>query len=100
MSFIWNIIQTDYVIATGFIIAANWTVSVFDGDDFVSGDYGQCSFAGSDPVIPYDQVTEQQVLDWCWANGLDKHATEAGLMADILAQQQPVTTAVGLPWRN
>ena len=95
----WNIIQTDYVIATGFITAANWTVTVFDGDDFVSGNYGQCSFVGSDPAIPYDQVTEQQVLDWCWANGVDKDAIETGLMADILAQQNPVT-AVGLPWSN
>ena len=94
----WKITQTDYVIATGFITIANWTAIAVDGD-YSAYNYGQCTFAGADPAIPYDQVTEQQVLDWCWANGVDKDAIETGLMADILAQQNPVT-AVGLPWSN
>ena len=92
----WKITQTDYVIATGFITIANWAVSAADGES-TAGNYGQCTFAAADPAIPYDQVTEQQVLDWCWANGVDKDAVEANLALQILALQNPVTAA-GIPW--
>jgi hypothetical protein len=94
----WKITQTDYVIATGFITIANWTATAVDGD-YSAYNYGQCTFAGSDPAIPYDQVTEQQVLDWCWTNGVDKDAVEANLAVQILALQNPVTAA-GVPWSN
>jgi hypothetical protein len=94
----WKIIQTDYVIATGFITVANWTANAVDGV-YTAGCYGQCSFAGTDPAIPYDQVTELEVLDWCWANCVDKDATEASLTAQIVALQNPVTAA-GVPWSN
>jgi hypothetical protein len=92
----WKITQTAYVIATGFITIANWAVAAADGD-YAAGNYGQCTFAAADPAIPYDQVTEQQVLDWCWANGVDKDAVEANLAMQILALQNPVTAA-GVPW--
>jgi hypothetical protein len=94
----WKITQTDYVIATGFITIANWTATAVDGE-YAAATYGQCTFAGADPAIPYDQVTEQEVLDWCWATGVDKDAVEANLAVQILAQQNPVT-AVGVPWSN
>jgi hypothetical protein len=39
----------------------------------------------------------QEVLDWCWAGGVDKDATEASLLAQIELQKNPVT-ATGVPW--
>jgi hypothetical protein len=42
-------------------------------------------------------VTEAEVLDWCWNNGVDKDATEAALAANIELQKNPVT-ATGTPW--
>jgi hypothetical protein len=42
-------------------------------------------------------VTESQVLDWVWADGVDKDATETSLQANIDAQINPVT-ASGVPW--
>ena len=38
-----------------------------------------------------------EVLDWIWANGVDKDTTEEGLAAQIEAQKNPVTAA-GVPW--
>jgi hypothetical protein len=46
---------------------------------------------------PYAEVTMAEVLDWIWANGVDKDATEESLAAQIEAQKNPVTAA-GVPW--
>jgi hypothetical protein len=46
---------------------------------------------------PYADVTEQQCLDWCFADGVDKDSIEASLQANIDGQINPVT-ASGVPW--
>ena len=38
-----------------------------------------------------------KVLDWCWASGVDKDATEASLAQQIELLKNPVT-ASGTPW--
>lgn len=92
----WKIVQCDRFTADGFITTAHWTCNVVDGD-YSASSYGTCGFAAGTPSIPYDQVTEQQVLDWCWAGGVDKDAVEASLAAQIDLQKNPVT-ATGVPW--
>ena len=92
----WNIVQTDYLVADGFITTAHWTANAVDGT-YTAGSYGTCSFAAATPSIPYASVTMQEVLDWCWANGVDKDAVEANLAAQIALLKNPVTAA-GTPW--
>jgi hypothetical protein len=92
----WKIPQTSRLTADGFITTAHWTCNAVDGD-YTDGSYGTCSFAAATPAIPYDSVTEAEVLNWCWANGVDKDATEANLAANIDLQKNPVTAA-GVPW--
>jgi len=94
----WNIVQTDYLVADGFITTAHWTASAVDGA-YTANSYGTCSFAVATPSIPYASVTMQEVLDWCWANGVDKTAVEASLAAQIALLKNPVTAA-GTPWSN
>ncbi len=62
---------------TDVVITADWRCN--GSQDSYSGTcYGSCSFAPpTDAFTPYDQLTEQQVLDWCFANGVDKTAIEA-----------------------
>ena len=93
----WVITQTDYETANGFITTAHWTCNAVDGD-YTASIYSTCSFAAATPSIPYASVTEAEVLDWCWANGVDKDATEASLAAQIALQKNPVT-ATGVPWK-
>ena len=95
-TFTWTITQTDYLVADGFITTAHWTASAVDGT-YTAGSYGTCGFAAATPAIPYDQVTMQEVLDWCWANGVDKTAVEANLAEQIALLKNPVTAA-GVPW--
>ena len=92
----WTISTTNYEVSNGFITTAHWTATATDGD-YTASIYSTCSWTAGTPTIPYDQVTEAEVLDWCWASGVDKDATEAALAAQIEAQKNPVT-AQGTPW--
>ena len=92
----WKITNTDRYTDSNFIYCVHWTATAVDGD-FTASIYSTCSWAAGTPTIPYNQVTEAEVLDWCWASGVDKDATEAALAAQIEAQKNPVT-ATGTPW--
>ena len=96
MTTTWTITQTDYLTSNGFITTAHWTATAVDGE-YTASVYSTCSFAPAEPSIPYASVTEAEVLDWIWANGVDKDATEAALAAQIELQKNPVT-ATGVPW--
>ena len=92
----WVITQTDYETATGFITTAHWTCRAVDGDNMASI-YSTCSWADGTPTIAYADLTQETVLGWVWANGVDKQATEDALAANIALQKAPVT-ASGTPW--
>ena len=93
----WKIEQTDFRTSDGLITTAYWRATAKDGD-FVASIYGSAGFGESaQPKIPYPDVTEAEVLDWIWENGVDKDEIEASLAAQIEAQKHPVQES-GLPW--
>lgn len=92
----WNISETNYETANGFITTAHWQCTAVDGE-YTASIYSTCSWADGTPTVPYSDVTMQEVLDWCWTSGVDKAATEAALAANIALQKNPVT-ATGTPW--
>ena len=96
ISYTWTITQCDSLTSDGFITCAHWTASAVDGD-YTASIYSTCSWTAGTPTIPYNQVTQQEVLNWCWSSGVDKDATEAALAQNIQLQQNPVTQT-GLPW--
>ena len=96
MTTAWTIAQLDRQTSNGFITTAHWTATAVDGD-YTASVYGTCGFASATPSIPYASVTEAEVLNWCWANGVDKDATETSLASQIALQKNPVT-ATGVPW--
>jgi hypothetical protein len=83
---------------TDVVITADWRCN--GSQDQYSGTcYGSCSFAPpSGSFTPYEDLTEQQVLDWCYANGVDKTAIEANVTAQINDQINPPVIAPPLPW--
>lgn len=96
MTTIWTITQCDRLTSDGFITTAHWTATATDGD-YTASIYSTCSWVPGTPSIPYAEVTQQEVLDWCWASGVDKDATEAALAQNIELQKNPVV-ATGVPW--
>jgi hypothetical protein len=91
---------------TDVVITADWrcngTETIGTGDDaktYSGTCYGSASFAApSDDFTPYPDLTEQQVLDWCFASGVDKTAIEANVSAQIENQINPPVIAPPLPW--
>ena len=91
---------------TDVVITADWrcngteTTGSGDTEQTYSGTcYGSCSFAPpTDAFTPYPDLTEQQVLDWCWENGVDKTAIEANVTAQINNQINPPVVVLPLPW--
>jgi len=96
MTTTWTITQTDYQTANGFIFTAHWTATAVD-EGYTASIWSTCSWQPGTPTIPYASVTMQEVLDWCYASGVDKDATEAALAQQIALQKNPVT-AQGTPW--
>ena len=96
MNITWTITDTNYLTSDGFITTAHWTASAVDGD-YSTSIYSTCSWQPGTPTIPYADVTQDEVLNWCWASGVDKDATEAALAQNIELQKNPVT-ATGVPW--
>jgi hypothetical protein len=92
----WTVPVTDYLVADGFITTAHWVCAGTDGT-YSDSVYSTCSFAPATPSIPYNSVTEQEVLNWIWANGVDKDTVEASLQSQIDLQKNPVQ-ATGTPW--
>jgi hypothetical protein len=83
---------------TDVVITADWRCN--GTDETYSGTcYGSCSFQPpSGSFTPYEDLTEQQVLDWCYANGVDKAAIEANVTLQIENQINPPVVVLPLPW--
>jgi len=83
---------------TDVVITADWRCN--GTDETYSGTcYGSCSFAPpTGSFTPYADLTEQQVLDWCYANGVDKSAIEANVSLQIANQINPPVVSLPLPW--
>jgi len=83
---------------TDVVITADWRCNGSQ-DNYSGTCYGSCSFAPpTENFTPYDQLTEQQVLDWCYANGVDKTAIEANVSLQIQNQINPPVVSLPLPW--
>jgi hypothetical protein len=95
MTITWNISQLDRKTSDGFVTTAHWQATATDGD-YSASVYATCSWSEGTPTIPYDNLTQEQVLGWVWES-VDKDATEASLNAQIELQKNPVT-ASGVPW--
>ena len=83
---------------TDVVITADWRCNGSQ-DNYSGTCYGSCSCqppTGS--FTPYEDLTEQQVLDWCYANGVDKTAIEANVSLQIENQINPPVVALPLPW--
>lgn len=76
----------------------HWTCSGMDGEYYGSV-YSTCSVpVPGDPFTPYEDLTQEQVLGWIWANGVDKAATESAVEAQIQNQINPTSITPPLPW--
>ena len=91
---------------TDVVITADWrcngteTTGSGDTEKSYSGTcYGSCSFAPpTGSFTPYEDLTQDQVLQWCYENGVDKTAIEANVTLQIENQIDPPVVTLPLPW--
>jgi hypothetical protein len=83
---------------TDVVITADWRCN--GSQDQYSGTcYGSCSFAPpSENFTPYEDLTQEQVLGWCFASGVNQTAIEANVTQQINDQINPPVIAPPLPW--
>jgi hypothetical protein len=80
------------------VIVCHWTCAGTDGT-YNASIYSTCSVPSpTGSFTPYADLTQSQVLDWCYANGVDKTATEAAVEAQLQAQINPPVVTPPLPW--
>lgn len=99
MSAVWSIINMQRKDDTGFVYWVNYKVSLTDGD-FSAENVATTTFTTqSGQFIPYDQLTEAEVVGWVKQNlGTESVAfMEAQLQANVDKQKNP-TSSGGVPW--
>jgi hypothetical protein len=84
---------------TDVVITADWRCNGSQ-DNYSGTCYGSASFAppSGSGFTPYEDLTHDQVLNWCYANGADQKAIEANVTAQIENQINPPVVAPPLPW--
>lgn len=83
---------------TDVVITADWRCNGTDGT-YSGTCYGSASFAPpTGSFTPYEDLTQEQVLGWCYANGVDQAAIEANVTLQIENQINPPVIAPPLPW--
>ena len=84
---------------TDVVFNVHWTCSGVDGE-YNGSVYSTCAvpLSGTGTFTPYAQLTQDQVLGWIWANGVDQTATEAAVEQQIANQINPPVVAPPLPW--
>ena len=83
---------------TDVVITADWRCNGSQ-DNYSGTCYGSASFAPpTENFTPYDQLTQDQVLGWCFASGVNQTAIEANVTQQINDQINPPIIAPPLPW--
>lgn len=82
------------------VVTANWRCSATDSG-YESSQSGVAGFVlAENNFIPYESLTEQDVLGWVWSSGLDKGEVEAGVSRDLETLKNPPFVVKPLPWGN
>jgi hypothetical protein len=83
---------------TDVVFTVHWTCSGTQ-DTHSASVYATCSVPTPEgQFTPYADLTQDQVLGWVWANGVDKDATEAAVQQQIDNQINPPVVTPPLPW--
>lgn len=99
------------------VVSADWFVQAVDNANQISASaYGNCEFVLSNSFTNYDQLTEEQILNWCFApktlrlvdqsDGIEKEVithfkedNEALVTKKIELQLAKKQTEPDLPWK-
>lgn len=83
---------------TDVVFTVHWTCAGTDGT-YNASVYSTCAVPTPEGAFtPYVDLTQEQVLSWIWANGVDQAATEAAVEQQLQNQIDPPVITPPLPW--
>lgn len=85
------------------VLQVGWRVNGEQEDNgkvYTASVYSTCTLPPADPAsfIPYADLTQDIVLGWCYANGVDKDSAEQAVQSNIDNQIDPPVVQPPLPW--
>lgn len=94
----WKIVNLERETLDDFVFTAHWTASAVD-EEFSAGAYGSIGLERPENLIPYEDLTEDLVIEWVLEKMGDEQveAVEEALLAQIAEQKAP-SKASGTPW--
>ena len=98
-TFTWAIANLERETSDGYVFTAHYTISANDGT-YSAGAYGSVGLERPESLIPFDDLTEEVVIDWVKeAIGGEEKVTEieTALQAQLDEKHAP-TKAAGVPW--
>lgn len=96
----WNIANLERKTADGYVFTAHYTVDAHDGT-YSAGAYGSIGFERPDNLIPYADLTKDQVIEWVKdALGSDKVLEIGQALLNQINEQRNPTKSAGVPWNN
>jgi hypothetical protein len=112
--YVW-VINKLHVAEDNLVVKVDWRVTAIDEENNLSASAsGIRELVCGDTFVPYEQLTEQQVLDWCFApevitwteiNGVERSITknlqtegEAQVAGQIARQLAQKAAEPALPW--
>jgi len=92
----WKIANMERHLEDGIVYTIHWTASLQD-EGLTASSYGSVGLqAPEEDIIPYENLTEEIVVEWIKA-ALEVESIETALEAQIQLQREPVS-ASGIPW--
>lgn len=84
------------------VLSAGWRVTASDGT-YSASNYGSASFpqpTTGGTFTPFNQLTENEVLNWCFENGINKDENETSVRTQLANLQNPPVVQPPLPWNS
>jgi hypothetical protein len=101
---IWKITKLEVKPAEGqytdVVAAVSWICSASQDGKTVqtNGEIGLPPVQGN--FVPFDNLTQDEVLSWCYANGLNKEAVELQATQKLQDLLTPPTVSKPVPWAS
>jgi hypothetical protein len=85
---------------TNVVVSCKWSVTAQADTGETQTTFGYANFASPSPeeFIAYDGLSEETVLGWVYASGLDKEATEESLATQLEEKKNPPVVVLPNPW--
>jgi hypothetical protein len=99
----WIVEQMDcyptYESQSDVVFTVHWRANATDGTHNATIYSTQSlTYTAGSPFTPFNQLTQNQVLEWIWASGVDQTATQTALDTMIANQVNPPVVTPPLPW--